>query len=104
MSFLESLRSACVAKRFVSFTKLPYGVYRISFCLMEETKFGHRLRVELWDDDRFVYMPERVSKHLNEEFIQQMNEQAEAADGLYFLYKGRDPTQNSWYSFQFFFS
>lgn len=68
---LNTLKVACVTKKFVSFKDLTPGEYIVNKFRIVSTTYGDRIRIDLHDS--YMLLPERYVKSLTEKVIEELN-------------------------------
>lgn len=82
------LLDACANQKYCNFANLPLGEHLVFEFSIVETQYGERIRADL--GDKYVYLPERFTKKLNQENIAELNETQNVL-----CYYGRDPLKNN---------
>lgn len=84
MEAINALKRSCIAREFKSFKNLAIGEYLVDSFQRVSTNFGERIRIEI--SDYYMYLPQRQSNALTDEFIEKLN-----ASTVIMAFKGRDP-------------
>lgn len=90
---MEKLLSSCEYHPYKSFGSLGRGEYPVKKFSMVETKYGHRVKVDL--KEFYVYLPARFAvDQFTAEVLDELNEQ-----DIVMIYNGKGSEPNSRYVF-----
>lgn len=70
-SFALLKKGASWNSKLESFSELPIGEYAVTDFSLVQTEYGPRIKVVL--GDKFVFLPNRFSKNLTAEQVQELN-------------------------------
>lgn len=85
---LNTLKAACVHKKFASFKDLLPGEYIINKFSIVNTTFGDRIRIDL--QDSYMYLPESFLKTLTAELLDDLNKSPKIM-----VYHGKDSNNHN---------
>lgn len=80
---LNTLKAACVHKKFASFKDLSPGEYIVNKFSLVNTMFGERIRIDL--HDTYMYLPEGFLKKLSTKLLDDLNRSPKIM-----VYQGKD--------------
>lgn len=81
---LNTLKAACVHKKFVSFKDLSPGDYIVNKFSVVNTTYGERIRMDL--HDTYMYLPESFLKQVKPELLDALTKRTPKM----MTYKGKD--------------
>lgn len=83
LAALNALNTACGKKAYQSFNNLAIGEHIVNYFSICNTKYGDRIQIEL--DDKYMILPERFSKKLDQEKLDVLNRSPKIM-----IYSGKD--------------